>query len=281
MMMETMRMFSLCSLTVLPCSPLEQIDAAAAACCDAVGLRLAPSMSTDVDILADRQLRGDIKKRLDETGIRVFDVEVARIVPSSDLDPLEPLLSFAGELGAQFLQVTGGPAAEWKPGDDEALLPKVQELADRAGEYGLSLALEFIVFRSLRTLSQALDLRTRSGRENIKVTLDALHFARSGGTIAELAAADPSAFACFHICDAPAEPAHDLARESRFGRLMPGAGGLPLREMLGLLPPGLPIGIEIPDRERDDLTPAEKARNAAFATRQMLTAAGISTKRLV
>jgi sugar phosphate isomerase/epimerase len=276
-----MPMFSLCPLTVLPCSPLEQIDAAAAAGYDTIGLRLARSLPTDVDILPDRQLREEIKKRLAETEIRVFDIEVARIVPTSDLDPLEPLLSFAGELGAQFLQVTGGPVAEWKPGDDELLLPKVQELADRAGQYGLSLALEFIVFRSLRTLSQALDLRARSGRNDIKVTLDALHFARSGGTITELAAADPSAFACFHVCDAPAEPAQDLAYESRFGRLMPGAGGLPLREMLALLPPGLPICIEVPELQRNYLTPAEKARNAAHATRKMLAAASIATQRSV
>jgi sugar phosphate isomerase/epimerase len=279
--METVFMFSLSSLTVLPCSPLEQIDAAAAAGYDAIGLRLARSAPSDVDILADHKLQRAIKGRLEKTGIRVFDVEVARIAPSSDLDPLEPLLSFAGELGAQFLQVTGGSTAEWKPGDDEALLPKVQELADRARRFGLSLALEFIVFRSLRTMSQALDLRARAGRDDIKVTLDALHFARSGGTIAELAAVDPSAFACFHICDAPAEPPLDLAYESRFGRLTPGAGGLPLREMLALLPPGLPIGVEVPDWERNHLTPTEKALNAAQAARKIIASANAPTRRLV
>ena len=80
------------------------------------------------------------------------------------------------------------------------------------------------------------------------MTLDALHFIRSGGTLEELAAADPAAFACFHISDASAAPPHDLAHEARFGRLLPGVGGLPLAEMLEILPRDLPVGIEVPRR---------------------------------
>ena len=52
---------SLSPLTVLPCSPVEQIDAAHKAGFDSVGLRLFPSLPTDVDVMADRPLQRDIE----------------------------------------------------------------------------------------------------------------------------------------------------------------------------------------------------------------------------
>lgn len=268
-----MTLISLCPLTVLPCSPLDQIDAAASAGYDAIGLRLARSLPTDVDVLGDRGLCAAIERRLYETGIRVFDIEVARVVPSSDLDDITPLFAFGARLGARYIQVTGGPGVDWEPGDDDALVPKIRDLADRAADFGMSLALEFIVFRSLRSLSHALNLRDRCGRDNVRVTLDALHFMRSGGTLEELAASDLAAFACFHISDAPAMPSHDLAHEARYGRMMPGAGGLPLVELLTILPEDLPIGIEVPDLSQDSTTPAQKAMAALEASKKVIAMA--------
>lgn len=269
-----MTLISLCPLTVLPCSPLEQIDAAAAANYDAIGLRLARSLPSDGDIVADRGLCWAIERRLTDTRMRVLDIEVARVVPTSDLSVLEPLLAFGTRVGARYIQVTGGLRTDSTLGDDEALLPKMQELADRAAAHGMSLALEFIFFRSLRSLSQALDLRERSGRDNIRVTIDALHFMRSGGTPADLAAVDPAAFACFHISDGPTIPGQDLAHEARYGRLMPGEGELPLAEMIAVLPENLPIGVEVPCSGNEGVTPVQKAAAALVATKQMLAMAG-------
>ena len=102
-------MLSLCPLTVLPCSPLDVIDAAAEAGFDAVGVRLTPTMPTDVDVMADAALRRTIRRHLAAAGIAALDVEVVRIAPDTDVEALQPLLEYAGELGARHVTVAGSP----------------------------------------------------------------------------------------------------------------------------------------------------------------------------
>src|SRR5690606_34020723 len=58
------RVLSLSPMTVLPCSPLEQIHAASEAGFDAIGLRLQPALETDIDIMADASLQREIERRL-------------------------------------------------------------------------------------------------------------------------------------------------------------------------------------------------------------------------
>lgn len=77
----TMNILSLAPLTVLPASPLEQIDAAHAAGFDAVGLRLQPVMPTDIEVMGNAALLRDIERRLDATGMKVLDIEVFRVGP--------------------------------------------------------------------------------------------------------------------------------------------------------------------------------------------------------
>ena len=80
-MTNPVNILSLAPLTVLPASPLEQIDAAQAAGFDAVGLRLQPVMPTDIDIMGNADLRRDIERRLAATGLKVLDIEVFRVGP--------------------------------------------------------------------------------------------------------------------------------------------------------------------------------------------------------
>ena len=53
-----------------------------------------------------------------------------------------------------------------------------------------------------------------------------------------------------------------LVREARTGRLLPGEGVLPLKELVAALPPGLPLAIEAPCRATADLPALERARRA-------------------
>jgi sugar phosphate isomerase/epimerase len=54
----------------------------------------------------------------------------------------------------------------------------------------------------------------------------------------------------------------NLIREARTGRLLPGEGVLPLRELVAALPPGIPLAIEAPSRATADLPALERARRA-------------------
>ena len=63
-----------------------------------------------------------------------------------------------------------------------------------------------------------------------------MHFFRSGGTVADLEAVDPTLFGCVQLCDGTKEAPADLVQESRHGRLYPGDGDLPLRALLAATP---------------------------------------------
>jgi sugar phosphate isomerase/epimerase len=78
---------------------------------------------------------------------------------------------------------------------------------------------------------------------------------------------DPALLRYVQICDATSEmpgptdtPA--LIREARAGRLLPGEGALPLRELVAALPAGLPLAIEAPCRATAELPALERAKRA-------------------
>lgn len=271
-------MISLCPLTVLPCSPLDQIDAALDAGFDAIGLRVVPALATDIDVMADRSLRDAIAKRLSVTGIRVLDVEVVRISPRTDVAALEPLIQYADDLGARALAVTGDPKSEWgtewTPGHQQTMERKLAELCELASRYRTRPALEFMIYRTIDTLSCALEMRETAGVENLDICIDALHFYRSGGKLAELSDLGGATLSCFQFCDAPAEPLTELPYEARFGRLLPGHGDIPLCDYLKALSPHIPIAVEVPDQSGADRSVRDRAFAAARATRAVLEMAG-------
>jgi hypothetical protein len=68
---------------------------------------------------------------------------------------------------------------------------------------------------------------------------------------------------------APTDTAN-LIREARTGRLLPGEGVLPLRELVAALPPGLPLAIEAPSRDTAHLPALERAQRAYRALTALL-----------
>lgn len=267
-------MLSLCPLTVLPCSPVEQIDAAHEAGFDAIGLRLLPVMPSDIDVMADKALCRVIERRLAATGLEVLDVEVARLSPDMDVGSLLPMLRYAGDLGTRSLALTGIPKQDWKPEFEAGTIRKLAQLCEAAAQCGMEIALEFMAFRSIDSLYAALHLREAVDHPNLRICVDALHYQRSGGTPDQLRRTDRSVLSCFQICDGPVEAPADLPKEARFGRLLPGQGGIPLADMLAVLPAELPIAVEVPDGSRANSSVLERARAAIRTTRQVMAAAG-------
>jgi sugar phosphate isomerase/epimerase len=116
---------------------------------------------------------------------------------------------------------------------------------------------------SVRSLAEARLLVEAVNHPNGRILVDAIHLDRAGEGEADLAGVEPSRLAYFHLCDAPRERPADMAtmlHQARTARLPPGEGGLDLSGMLAALPADMPIGVEVPMRER-----AEPAAGRAAA----------------
>jgi sugar phosphate isomerase/epimerase len=261
---------SLAYLTVDGASPLEHIEAAAAAGFSAAGVRILPPihLSRAGCVVGNADLVRSVRKACQQSGIRLLDAEVASLTASISEKDISSIAATAGELGFRFLQTVI---------DDEDMsraAANLAKLAAAATDAGTRVALEFMAFRPLQDLESALTLIDRSGADNVGVVIDALHLARAAGSPEVVADVPAERIAMAQLCDAPlASPAFaELAAEARNRRLHPGEGELWLNELLDALPDGLPISVEVPHSRSEGLSFVERAQNSKYALDQFLQA---------
>jgi sugar phosphate isomerase/epimerase len=256
-------------LTVRGAHPIEHIDAALAGRFNAVGLRLVPPSPGDamVPIVGDEPLIREVTARLQANGISVLDVETVWIGPDIDIPALRPAMEVAQRLGSRNLLTMGNDQ------DLGRLTEHFAHLCEQAGQFGLRVGMEFAAYTSVPTVQAAHALVKGAAQPNGCVLIDALHFARSGGTPPQLAELDPGLLAYCQLADARGpRPASDdaLKAEARGGRYLPGEGELPLAQLLDALPGGLPLGVEAPCAAYADLSVVERGRLAGAATMRFL-----------
>jgi sugar phosphate isomerase/epimerase len=261
------RRLSLAHLTVLDAAPLELIDAAAAGGFDAVGLRIVPPFVTEaiVPVVGDADLQRRIKRRLDDTGIALLDIEAIWLKPDSDIEEIKPALETGAALGARHVLTIAFD-------DDEArLTDNFGALCAAAHACGLRTMLEFIPYSVLGTLAKAHALLAAAAPANAGLLVDALHLSRSGGQPADIAGYDPALFSYIHLCDAPQArpPAERNRDEARRNRLYPGEGELWLDAFIDAFAPDTAVAVEAPTAAFAHLPPAERARLAGAATRRL------------
>jgi hypothetical protein len=68
----------------------------------------------------------------------------------------------------------------------------------------------------------------------------------------------------------PSAAPADIQFEARYGRLYPGEGELPLRELLEAVPTDIPLSVEAPCLARAGRSSAERADEVARCTRRLL-----------
>jgi sugar phosphate isomerase/epimerase len=145
----------------------------------------------------------------------------------------------------------------------------------RAAEEGLRLAIEFLPGTGIPDLATAVAVVQDAGAPNGSVLLDSWHFARGGGTLADL---DPDAVAvigALQLSDRTPDQDADPYVPRR-GRKLPGDGALPLAEMIARVSaahPELPVGAEVLSEEVDALGLAEGTKQVAAALRGVVEAA--------
>lgn len=265
-----MRGLAVAHLTALDLEPVALVREAGRAGFASVGLRLHPVMAgaPAYPMAVGSQALRDLKAVMEWEGVAVSDIEFVSLTPALVVAGLEPLLAAGAELGAASLTVSGDDA------DAARLADNFGALCVLASRYGLRVDLEFMRWREVGNLRQAVDVLAAAGQANSSVLVDALHLYRSGGDAAAIAAADPRWFRAVQVCDAPRlAPAEALIiAEAREGRLLPGQGELPLAELLGALPGDVGLSVETPS----SLLHGEARLKAAYsATRAWIERAGL------
>jgi len=198
------------------------------------------------DVATNKEMLRQTRTALASTGLKLLDIEVARI--SDGLDPRKylPAMEAAAELGGKYVL-----ASPWAT-DRNFTIDCFGRLCDLARPLGLTVVYEFVTFATGRSLADAVAVLRGAGRPNSGVLVDTLHFSRSRVPLAELDAVPREWFHYAHLCDAPAEiPATNegLIRTAREERLYPGEGGIDIAAILQRMPQ-VPYSLEIPHLAR-------------------------------
>lgn len=236
---------SLCHQSFISLTPVELIDVASAAGFASVGLRTQPSApgGPAYSIKNGGESFRQLKYRVEDTGVSVFCIETVAIDERTIVSELQQFLEDGCAIGAERVLVNGASS------DFSVVADRLAQLCERAAPLNLTVELEFMPFRAVRSLEDACEIVRRVAAPNCQVLVDALHFSRSGGSPAQLSQVPRALVGTFHICDAPSVAPVDLIAEARAGRLLPGEGDLLITDMLNNLAPDVPLGVEIPLRQ--------------------------------
>ncbi|WP_377830829.1 sugar phosphate isomerase/epimerase family protein (plasmid) [Bradyrhizobium lupini] len=240
--------YSLAYLTSVPLTPPEAVVLANKLGYQAIGVRIAPAASGgDFSPLAtDAAMLRETIRRIDDTGVPVFDVEIARLGVDFKVDHFASFLETAGKLKARAILVAGDDA------DEARLTDSFAAFCRAAAPYGLTADLEFMPWTAVKNANAALRIVTNAGEPNGRILVDALHTARSATSLGDIASLPRHLLSYAQLCDAPAGiPATDaeLIYTARCARLLPGDGGIDLRGLVRALPEDIPLSLEIPNEE--------------------------------
>lgn len=258
---------SLAHLSELDVPPLELVALAARAGFASIGLRTSPaSLGGVVYPLQAAGEQAEMRKRLSDNGVSVLEVEMVPLTATLRAADYRPMMETGAAIGASRLTVGGGDT------DDFLIIAeKLAAMAEQAQRYGLAVDLEFMPFRPVKTLSDALAVVNRANHPNAHILIDVLHVFRSKSDIQLFKTIDPKLLGPVQLCDGPAKAPDDLVAEARTRRLLPGAGELDLSALLDALPDGLAHGVEVPlASQRPDLDPRARLALLVNATRDFL-----------
>ncbi len=244
-------LFSLAHLTLINCTPAELVYIAARAGYDAVSPRLMP-MNVPGEFTQSPLDKAQVqatKTALSTTGIRVLDIELARITEDCDPREFEPALELGGELGASHMIMS---AWTGRRDDRNFLLDVYAETCDLAAPYGLTIDLEFPSFSRLRTLDEVLDIVRAADRPNGGVLVDTLYLHLSRVDLGELLHVPPEWLHFLHISDCLpgiADTREGMIQLARDARLYPGEGWIDFAGIIERCPP-MNYSIELPNQNR-------------------------------
>lgn len=270
------RLLSIAQLTALPLTPPELVQLTADAGCRVCGLRLLPASpgGPAYPLMNHAALLAETLARMRALGVAVFDLEIIRIGEPFDPRAYGAFFEAGQRLGARAVLVAGDDA------DEARLTARYAHLCEAAAPFGLTCDLEFMPWTAVKDARAAARVVRAAGQPNAGVLVDALHFARSGTTLDDVAALPRAALHYAQVCDGRVpgpQSVEGLIHDARCERLLPGEGGIALGDLFARLPADLPVSIEIPsDTRAPKMGYLAWARAAVAATRATLGLAGLA-----
>jgi sugar phosphate isomerase/epimerase len=234
------------------CPPPEMTYLAARAGYDFVSFRFIPLHTPGEPeyLPTDTALMRRTKAALAETGLKMLDLELARILPDVDLESYRPALEAAAELGARHVI-----SSAWNTDrtlERNFIVDAFGRLCDMAAPLGLTVDLEFPIISRLTTLGDAADIVRAANRRNGGIMVDMLYIYFPNTPLVELKALPRDWFHMAHLCDAPKEiptTRDGLVQIMRGARLYVGEGAIDIAAILDRMPV-VPYSIELPNERR-------------------------------
>ena len=244
-------LYSLAHLTLINATAPELIYIAARAGYDAVSPRFiqmnVPGEFAESPV--DKQMVRATKTALATTGLKVLDVELARITEDCEPRSFEPACELGGELGAKRMIMSAWTTDRT---DRNFLIDCYGETCDIAAQYGLSVDLEFPSFSRLRTLDETLDIVRAANRPNGGILVDTLYLHLSRVDLAELLHVPSELLNFLHISDALpgiADTRQGMIQLARDARLYPSEGCIDFKGIIERMPV-VDYSIELPNQSR-------------------------------
>ena len=238
--------YSLAHLTVLGCPPPEMTYIAARAGYDFISIRpILMGLQGEPDYaLADNPvMMKQTRRALADTGVKLHDIELARIYDDMHPSKYLPAMEVAAELGGRAVL-----SSIWTQNLEYAI-EMFGQVCDLAKPFGLTVDLEYVPIAGVRSLAGAVEVLNAVKRDNAGLMVDTHHFQRAGDRVEALDALPQRWFHFAHLCDAPAEFPTDraeLIRIMREGRLYLGEGGIDVASILKHMPE-MVYSIELPN----------------------------------
>jgi sugar phosphate isomerase/epimerase len=183
------------------------------------------------------------KKALADTGVKLHDIELARIYDHMHPSKYLPAMEVAAELGGRAVL-----SSIWTE-DREYAIEMFGQVCDLAKPFGLTVDLEYVPIAGVRSLADAVAVLQAVKRENAGLMVDTHHFQRAGDRVEALDGLPREWFHFAHLCDAPAEIPADRAEMTRImreARLYLGEGGIDVASILQHMPE-MVYSIELPN----------------------------------
>jgi len=241
--------FSISHLTALGLPPPELVYLAEKVGYNYVSLRtikMGLPDEPDYRLESNRELYKATKKALKETGIPLFDIELARIYDGCDVSSYEKAIAIGAELGSQQLI-----SSIWTS-DENFVKEQVHLLCEIAEPYGINVNVEPVPISQYKTITSVTEILRSVTNENKGLLIDIHHFHRAHETIETLQAIPKEWIHFIHLCDAQLEipqTEEEMRRILREERLFLGEGGIDVATILNHLPK-VPLALELPHKER-------------------------------
>jgi sugar phosphate isomerase/epimerase len=228
--------------------PVDLIEVASRTGYKYVGLRLSRVTDTEplYPLITSKTAMAATNAKLAATGVKVWDVELARMDPSLEAQSFFPMLDAAAELGARHV------ISQLPDPDRERAHARFATLCDYAKPLGITVSLEFPWWTETGSLETATTVLNTVNRSNAGMLIDMLHFFRSNSSHEALRKLPGEWFHFAHVCDGPQTIASDMdsiLHEARSHRLFPGDGCFGVQDILACLPQNITYSLEIPGDE--------------------------------